>query len=102
MLTDRHICLAASSKVEKMPWADTILEAGVNNSVCSGIRDKLKASHPLVDSLYQLEDELLTYRKRIYIPDNTALKLQVAMECHAKYGFLKPLDIPYMPLHISL
>ena len=82
VLTDKRIATIAASKIEKIPWADTILEAGTKDSVWSGIRDKLKTSHSHVDPLYQLEGELLTYKRRIYIPDNTTLKLRVALECH--------------------
>jgi len=47
---------------------------------------------------YGIEDEMVTYERRIYIPDSNALKLKVAHQCHdakvaGHFGRDKTLDL---------
>jgi len=151
LLEARTVRIAALN-VEENRWAKQIMDAGLQDKTWNELRIALEtgtAQNEKGD--YMLEDGLVCFKRRIWIPDDNALKVQVAMECHdskvaghfgrdktlelmkrnyywprmedwvreyvktcttcqrtktqrhAKYGRLKPLDIPYIPwTHISM
>ena len=87
------------SQVEKSSCSKEILEVGLLDQHWLGIRNALKTGqdYPGLQH-YGIEDEMVTYERRTYIPDSNALKLKVAHLCHdAKvvrhFGQDKTLDL---------
>jgi len=72
-----------------------------------GIRNALKTGqdYPSLHH-YGIEDEMVTYERRIYIPDSNVLKLQVAHQCHdvkvaVHFGRDKTLDLMKRNYYVS-
>jgi len=69
-------------QTEESSWSKEILEARLLSSAWSGIRNTL-----VTEQRYKglehcgLEYELVTYKRRIYVPERNALKLKVAHQC---------------------
>ena len=60
-----------------------ILAAGAKDNTWLGIRNSLKTGKDYAGlEHYGLEDDLVTYERRLYIPDNNSLKLKVTHQCH--------------------
>jgi len=79
-LLTRHVIAVKASQVEESSWSKIILEGDQH---WLGIRNALKTGqdYPGLQH-YGIEDEMVTYKRRIYIPHSNALKLQVAHQCH--------------------
>ena len=75
-------------QTEESSWSKEILEGGLLASDWSGIKNALVTGQNYKGlKHYVLEDNLVTYEPRIYIPESNAHKLQVAHQCHdAKVG----------------
>jgi len=98
-LLARHVMAVKASQVEESSWSKEILEAGLLDQHWLGFRNALKTGqdYPGLQH-YGIEDELVTYERRIYIPDSNALKLKVAHQCHdvkvaGHFGQDKTLDL---------
>ena len=152
VLLTRQVVIMAATKVDELKWHKDIMTAGKADPEWDRIRIALETgtlAHGTED--YMLEDGLVCFRRRVWIPADTALKIKVTFESHdskvaghfgrdktlelmkrnyywpnmedwvrnyvktcdacqrnktskhAKYGALKPLDIPYAPwLNISM
>jgi len=75
-LLTHHGMAVKASQVEESSWSKEILEAGLLDQHWIGIRYALKTGqdYPGLQH-YGIEVEMLTYERRIYIPDSNALKL---------------------------
>jgi len=88
-----------ASQVEESSWSKEILEAGLLDQHWLGIRNALKIGQDYPGfQHYGIEDEMVTYERRIYIPESNALKLKVAYQCHdakvaGHFGRDKTLDL---------
>jgi len=98
-LLTRHIMAVKASQVEESSWLKEILEAGLLDQHWFGIRNAWKTGqdYPGLQH-YGIEDEMVTYERRIYIPDSNAVKLKVAHQCHdakvgGHFGLDKTLDL---------
>jgi len=82
-LLTRYVMVVKASQVEESSWSKEILEAGLLDQHWLGIRNALKTGqdYPGLQH-YGIEDEMVTYKCRIYIPDSNALKLKVTHQCH--------------------
>jgi len=82
-LLTRHVMAVKATQVEESSWSKDILEAGLLDQHWLGIRNALKTGqdYPGLQH-YGTEDEMVTYERRIYIPDSNTLKLKVAHQCH--------------------
>jgi len=82
-LLTHHVRAVSASQVEESSWSKEILEAGLLVQHWLGIRNALKTGqdYPGLQH-YSIEDEMVTYKRRIYIPDSKALKLKVVHQCH--------------------
>ena len=82
-LLTRCILAVKASATEESEWAGPIQEAGQQDKTWLGIRNALKLgnSYPGLEH-YGLEDDMVTYDRRLYIPDNNTLRLKVAHQCH--------------------
>ena len=81
VLTKQSIMTVAASQVEESKWIKQILDAGRKDSRWKQIKETLRSGKEC-EKDYALEDEMVTYRRRIYILDDNGLKLRVAQECH--------------------
>ena len=79
ILTRRMMAIKARER-ETSPWLDQIREAGKLNDQWMSYKYQLE-SGKVFDTL-SLEDELVLYKKRCYIPNSNALKLTVTRRCH--------------------
>jgi len=69
--------------MEESKWSKEILEAGLQDNIWLEIQNSLKMGKDYVGQLhYGLEDDMVTYEWRLYIPDNNSLKLKVTYQCH--------------------
>jgi len=69
--------------MEESKWSKEILEAGLQDNIWLGIRNSLKMGKDYAGlEHYGLEDDMVTYERRLYIPDNNSLKLKVTYQCH--------------------
>jgi len=98
-LLTRHVMGVKAAQVEESSWSKEILEAGLLDQNWLGIRNALKTGqdYPGLQH-YGIEDEIVTYEGRIYIPDSNALKWKVAHQCHdakvaGHFGRDKTLDL---------
>jgi len=98
-LLTRHVMVANASQVEESSWSKEYLEAGFLDQHWLGIRNALKTGqdYPGLQH-YGIENEMVTYKRRIYIPGSNALKLMVAHQCHdakvaGNFGRDKTLDL---------
>jgi hypothetical protein len=83
VLVTRHIMAVKALQTEESSWSKDILEAGLLDSDWSGIRKALETGQSYKGlEHYGLEDDLVTYERRIYIPESNSLKLKVAHQCH--------------------
>ena len=82
-LLNRHVMTVKASQVEESSWSKEILEARLLDPHWLGIRNALKIGqdYPGLEH-YEVEDEMVTYERCIYIPDSNTLKLKVAQQCH--------------------
>ena len=73
-LLTRHVMGVKAAQVEESSWSKEILEAGVLDQHWLGIRNAMKTGqdYPGLQH-YGIEDEMVTYERRIYIPDSNAL-----------------------------
>jgi len=98
-LLTRHVMAVKASQGEESSWSKEILEAGLLDQHCLGIRNALKTGQDYAGlQHYGIDDEMVTYERRIYIPDSNALKLKVAHQCHdakvaGHFGRYKTLDL---------
>jgi len=78
-LLTRHVMAVKATQVEESSWSKEILEAGLRDQHWLSIRNGLKTGqdYPGLQH-YGIEDEMVTYERRIYIPDSNALKLKDA------------------------
>ena len=81
LLTERSILVVAASQIEESKWTRQILDAGGKDSQWKQIKEAL-GSGKVCETDYALEDEMVTYPRRIYIPNDNRLKLRVAQEYH--------------------
>ena len=83
LLVTRQVMPVKALQTEESSWWKEILEAGLLDSAWSGIRNTLVKgqSYKWLDH-YSLEDDLVTYERRIYVPESNALKLKVVQQCH--------------------
>jgi len=98
-LLTHHVMAVKALQVAESSWSKEILETRLLDQHWLGIRNawKIGQYYPGIQH-YGIEDEMVTYERRIYIPDSTALKLKVAHQCHdAKvpehFGRVKTLDL---------
>jgi len=98
-LLTRHVMAVKASQVEESSWSKEILDAGLLDQHWLGIRNTLKTGqgYPGLQH-YGIEDEMVTYERRIYILDSNALKLKVAHQCYdakvaGHFGRDKTLDL---------
>ena len=73
--------VVVASQVEESKWTRQILDAGRKDSRWKQIKEAL-GSGKECEKEYALEDEMVTYRRRIYIPNDNTLKLRVTQECY--------------------
>jgi len=98
-LVTRHIMAVKASQTEESKWSKEILEAGLQDNTWLGIRNSLKMGKDYAGlEHYGLEDDMVTYERRLYIPDNNSLKLKVTYQCHnakvaAHFGLDKTLEL---------
>ena len=95
----RHDMVVKVLQLEETTWSKEILEAGLLDQHWFGIRNALKTGQycPSLQQ-YGTEDEMVTYQRRIYIPDSNALKLKVAHQYYDRkvaghFGRDKTLDL---------
>src|SRR5258706_12463783 len=81
VIVERNDLIVAALSVEESKWKKQIWEAGESDSKWKSIQKTLILGQK-TDEGYELEDNLVTYRRRLYIPDDNGLKLEVARECH--------------------
>jgi len=82
-LVTRHIMAVKASQTEESKWSGEILEAGLQDNTWLGIRNSLKMGKDYAGlEHYGLEDNMVTYERHLYIPDNNSLKLKVTYQCH--------------------
>jgi len=82
-LVTRQIMAVKASQTEESKWLKEILEAGLQDNTWLGIRNSLKMGKDYAGlEHYGLEDDMVTYERRLYIPDNNSLKLKVTYQCH--------------------
>jgi len=78
-----QIMAVKTSQTEELKWTKEILEAGPQDNTWLGIRNSLNMGKDYVGlEHYGLEDDMVTYQRRLYIPDNKSLKLKVTYQCH--------------------
>ena len=65
---------------ETSPWLDQIREAGKPNEQWMSYKSHLKSGK--VFHTLSLEDDIVLYKKRYYIPNSNELKLTVTRRCH--------------------
>jgi len=82
-LVMRQIMAVKASQMEESKWLEEILEAGLQDNTWLGIRNSLKMGKDYAGlEHYGLEHDMVTYERRLYIPNNNSLKLKVTHECH--------------------
>ena len=82
-LLTRHVIAVKASQVEETSWSKEILDVGLLDQRWLAIRNALKTGQGYLGlQQYGIEDEMVTYERRIYIPDSNAFKLKVAHQCH--------------------
>jgi hypothetical protein len=82
-IVTRQVMAVKALQTEESPWAKSIKEAGLKDPEWLRIRNALKIGSTVsAFNDYAIEDDLVTYKKRLYIPDDAALKLEVAHRCH--------------------
>jgi len=82
-LVMRHIMAVKASQTKESKWLREILEAGLQDNIWLGIRNSLKMGKGYEGlEHYSLEDDMVTYERRLYIPDNNSLKLKVTYQYH--------------------
>jgi len=82
-LVMRQIMAVKASQTEESKWSKKILKAGLQDNIWFGIRNSLKMGKDYAGlEHYGLEDDMVTYERRLYIPDNNSLKLKVTHQCH--------------------
>ena len=82
-LVTRQIMAVKASQIEESKWSTEILEAGLQDNTWLGIRNSLKMGKDYAGlEHYGLEDDMVTYERRLYIPDNNSLKLKATYQCH--------------------
>jgi len=82
-LVTRQIMAVKASQTEESKWLEEILEAGLQDNTWLGIRNSLKMGKDYVGlEHYSLENDMVTYERRLYIPDNNSLKWKVTYQCH--------------------
>jgi len=98
-LLTRYVMAVKASQVEESSWSKEILEAGLLDQHWLGISNALKTGqdYPGLQH-YGIEDEMVTYERRIYIPDRNTLKLKVPHQCQdakvaGHFGRDKTLDL---------
>jgi len=98
-LLTHYVVAVKASQVEESSWSKEILEAGLPDQHWLGIRNAFKTGqdYPGLQH-FGIEDEMVTYERRTYIPDSNVLKLKVAYQCYdAKvtwpFGRGKTLDL---------
>jgi hypothetical protein len=82
-LLTRHIMAVKASQVEESSRLKEILEVGLHDQNWLGIRNQLKIGqdYPVLQH-YGIEDEMVTYERRICILDSNAVQLKVAHQCY--------------------
>jgi len=78
-LLTRHVMAVKESQIEESSWSNEILEAGLLYQHWLGFRNasKTEQHYPCLQH-YDIEDEMVTCERRIYIPESNTLKLKVA------------------------
>jgi len=72
-----------ASQTEESKWSKEILEAGLQDNTWLGIWNSLKMGKDYAElEHYSLENNMVTYERCLYIPDNNSLKLKVTYQCH--------------------
>jgi len=78
-----QIMAVKALQTEESKWSKEILEAGLQDNTWLGIWNSLKMGKDYAGlEYYGLEDDMVTYEQRLYIPDNNSLKLKVTYQCH--------------------
>jgi len=79
----RQVMAVKALQVEESGWSKKNLEAWFLDQHSLGIRNALKTGQDYPGlHYYSIEDEMVTYERRIYIPDSNLLKLKAAHQCH--------------------
>jgi len=82
-LVTRQIMAVKASQTEESKWSKEILEAGLQDNTWLGIWNSLKIGKDYAGlEHYGLEDDMVTYERHLYIPDNNSWKLKVTYQCH--------------------
>jgi len=83
LLVTRQLMAVKALQTEESSWSKEILEAGLLDKDWSGIRNALVTGQSYKGlEYYGLEDDLVTYERRIYVTESNAFKLQVTYQCH--------------------
>jgi len=86
-------------QTEESKWSKEILEAGLQDNTWLGIRNYLKIGKDYAGlEYYRLENDMVTYERRLSIPDNNSLKLKVTYQCRdakvaGHFGWDKTLEL---------
>ena len=73
-LVTRQIRAVKAAQTEESKWSKEILEASLQDNICLGIRNSLKMGKDYAGLEHcGLEDDMVTYKRRLYIPDNNSL-----------------------------
>ena len=79
-ILDRKVMAVQTTNAANSEWTKLILEAGTKDKQWSSVRSALM-SGKLIDNL-SLQDDLVLFKNRIYLPDCNDLKLTVTRQAH--------------------
>ena len=79
-ILDRRVMAVQTRNTANSEWTKLILEAGAKDEQWSSVRSVLM-SGKLIDTL-SLQDDLVLFKHRIYLPDCNDLKLTVTRQVH--------------------
>ena len=79
-ILDRKVMAVLTRNAGNSEWTKLILEAGAKDEPWSSVRSALM-SGKLIDNL-SLQDDLVLFKNRIYLPDCNDLKLTVTRQAH--------------------
>ena len=79
-ILDRKVMAVQTRNAANSEWTKLILQAGAKDEQWSSVRSALM-SGKLIDNL-SLQDDLVLFKNRIYLPDCNDLKLTVTRQAH--------------------
>ena len=80
IILSSRIMAVRARETETIPWAKELALAGANDPHWKQIKDALESGR-LIEN-YSLEDGLVLFKNRIYIPDSNDLKLRATRQGH--------------------